>query len=258
MPLKAYENQNFIHSKEARTIRILSEYYHPKVQLDEQNVMDTIVLFGSARIHERSVVEKEIEGLIRNKADEKQINRAKNRLNLCRYYDEARILSKMITEWGREISQTEKRLLVCTGGGPGIMEAGNRGALDAGGVSVALNISLPFEQVPNSYVTNGLCFEFHYFFMRKFWFLNLSKGLIVFPGGFGTMDELFETLTLMQTRKTSEILPIIMYGSDFWKKMIHFDVLIENSLIHEDDLDLLHFVDSPLEAMRVLRKEITF
>ncbi|MCE9498990.1 MAG: TIGR00730 family Rossman fold protein [Leptospira sp.] len=257
MSIKAYENSDFLHSLEARNLRILSEYQYPASEFEKKKVLGTVVMFGSARIHDRVEQELEIKRLRDANASGVTIEYAEKKLKLCRFYDEAVELSRLITLWGQEISKNDnRRLVVCTGGGPGIMEAGNRGASEAGGESVALNISLPFEQVPNSYVTTELSFEFHYFFMRKFWFLNLSKALVVFPGGFGTIDELFETLTLIQTGKTTEKLPVVLYGSGFWKDLINFDLLMDNGLIAPGDMDLMHFVDTPEEAMKILRSHI--
>ena len=256
MGLKAYENKEFIHSPEARTIRILSEYFYPIATFEKNDIHDAVVLYGSARIKDRATVEEQIRQATQEK-DTTRIKHLEKQLELSRYYYEATKLSKLITLWGKEISKMgEKRLVVCTGGGPGIMEAGNKGAIEAEGVSISLNISLPFEQHVNPFATPELSIEFHYFFMRKFWFLNLSRALIAFPGGFGTLDEIFETLTLVQTGKNSERLPIILYGTDFWKKLINFDFLLENGLISAEDLEIIEFADTPEQALAILKKRL--
>lgn len=257
MGIKAYENNEFLHSNEARTIRILSEYYYPISQFEKNDIHDAIVLYGSARLKSRAQAEAILKERIQDNATESEIKFLEKQLELSKYYHEATELAKLITIWGNEISRFgERRLTVCTGGGPGIMEAGSKGALEAGGSSISLNISLPFEQHINPYATPELSIEFHYFFMRKFWFLNLSRALVAFPGGFGTLDEVFETITLIQTGKNSEKLPIILYGTEFWKKLINFDILLENGLISPEDLDLVEFADSPEEAITLLKKAI--
>ncbi|MCW7493856.1 TIGR00730 family Rossman fold protein [Leptospira sp. 2 VSF19] len=240
----AFENQSFLWGNEAGPIRILSEYLHPKAEFQEHGITDTIVVFGSARIP----------------SPESQKKNPPSPLDaFSHYYEEAREFSRLITEWAdvlkREIP--DRNLHICTGGGPGIMEAGNRGAKEAGSKSVALNIVLPHEQQPNPYVNPELTFEFHYFFMRKLWFMKTCRGMIAFPGGFGTFDELFETLTLVQTGKKSRI-PILLYGSKFWSEVINFKKLAEMRLIAEEDLQLFGFADSPVEALRFFQEKIRF
>ena len=231
---KAYKNLDFLASKDARPLRILSEYLHPKLQLEEQKVEDTIVIFGSARAPSPEDLESE-EG------------RGKN-TKLAEYYDLTRELSKKLTEWSMNLEGEVQKYVVCSGGGPGIMIAANRGASDAGGKSMALRISLPFENIPNPYVTPELDFEFHYFFTRKFWFTYPAKALVIMPGGFGTMDEFFEILTLIQTEKITKNLPIVLFGKEFWSKLIDFETLVEFGTIDRKDLDLFFITSSVDDA----------
>jgi hypothetical protein len=230
-PTVAYRNEDFLSSKEARSVRILSEYLHPLSHFRRERIHDTVVFFGSARIEEAGP--------------------------LAHYYADARALARLVTEWSNALTETKRRFVVCTGGGPGIMEAANRGAADAGGKTIGLNIGLPFEQRPNPYISPDLCFEFHYFFMRKFWFAYLAKALVVFPGGFGTLDELTELLTLMQTRKLIKKMVIILYGSSFWNEVIHFDALVKHGVISPEDLQLFQFADTPPDAFALLRDGLT-
>ncbi len=227
----AYKDQAFIDSADARILRILSEYLEPWSHFRREKIRDTVVFFGSARLSEDGP--------------------------MGRYYDEARALARTLTEWSNSLENTTRRFVVTSGGGPGIMEAANRGAHDAGGKTVGLNIGLPFEQWPNPYITPELSFEFHYFFMRKFWFAYLAKALVVFPGGFGTMDELFELLTLAQTRKLMKKIVIVLYGTPFWKEILNFDALVRHGTISKEDLDLFHYADSPDEAFEILRSGLT-
>jgi len=230
-PPLAYKNEEFLNGPDARPLRIISEYLEPLSHFRRQRVRDTVVFFGSARIQEDGP--------------------------LGQYYKDARTLAAMVTTWAKTFRERTYRFVVCSGGGPGIMEAANRGAMDARGKTIGLNIGLPFEQFPNPYITHELNFEFHYFFMRKFWFAYLSKALVVFPGGFGTMDELFEILTLAQTKKLAKKMTIVLYGSAFWKEIINFDALVKYGTISEKDLELLHFADSPEAAMEILRESLT-
>ena len=227
----AYKNPEFLGSRTGRAVRILSEYLHPLRDFRNERVHDTIVFFGSARIAEDGP--------------------------LARYYAEARELARLMTKWSTELENTKRRFVVTTGGGPGIMEAANRGAHDAGGKTVGLNIGLPFEQKPNPYITPDLCFQFHYFFMRKFWFAYLAKALIVFPGGFGTLDELTEILTLMQTQKLVKKMVIILYGKEFWNEILNFDALVKHGMISPEDLDLFQFANDPESAFQILRDGLT-
>ena len=224
----AYLNEKFLNSPDARAIRILAEFLEPLSHFRREKVRDTVVFFGSARILEG-------EG------------------PLARYYDEARVLAKMLTEWADQFTNSTYRFVVCSGGGPGIMEAANRGAYEAKGKTIGLNIGLPFEQFPNPYITPELSFEFHYFFMRKFWFAYLAKALVVFPGGFGTLDEMMEILTLSQTQKLAKKITILLYGSDYWKEVINFEALVKYGMIAPEDLALFQFADDPAGAMDLLK-----
>ena len=233
----AYREEAFLQSPDSRPLRILSEYLWPLAHFHEEKIQDTIVFFGSARIEEQGP--------------------------LSRYYAEARTLARLVTEWAdavatkTTISEPHRRFVVCSGGGPGIMEAANRGAREAGGKTIGLNIGLPFEQRPNPYITPELCFEFHYFFMRKFWFAYLAKALVVFPGGFGTLDELTEILTLAQTKKLESKILIVLYGSDFWREILNFDALVKYGVIAEEDLNLFRFADTPESALDILKDGLT-
>jgi uncharacterized protein (TIGR00730 family) len=228
---KAYKNEAFLDTADARPLRILSEYLEPLSHFRKQRIRDTVVFFGSARLCEDGP--------------------------LGHYYGEARTLARMVTEWSNGLEHPTRRFVVCTGGGPGIMEAANRGAQDANGKTVGLNIGLPFEQWPNPYVTPELSFEFHYFFMRKFWFAYLAKALVVFPGGFGTLDELSELLTLAQTEKLAKKIVIVLYGSSYWKEILNFEALVRHGMIGEEDLRLFHYADDPETAMRILQEGLT-
>jgi uncharacterized protein (TIGR00730 family) len=227
----AYKNEDFLDSADARALRMLSEYLEPYSHFRREKIRDTIVFFGSARLQKDGP--------------------------LGRYYEEARTLGRLVTEWSEQITNSSRRFVVCSGGGPGIMEAANRGAFEAGGKSIGLNIGLPFEQLPNGYISPELCFEFHYFFMRKFWFAYMAKALIVFPGGFGTLDEMMEMLTLVQTRKLAKKIQILLYGSSYWKEIVNFDALVKYGMISPDDLNLFQYVDNPEEAMQVLKEGLT-
>jgi uncharacterized protein (TIGR00730 family) len=228
----AYLDERFLNSPDARAIRILSEFLEPLSHFRREKVRDTVVFFGSARIEE-------------------------NDGPLARYYNDARTLARMLTEWADQFTNSTYRFVVCSGGGPGIMEAANRGAYDAKGKTVGLNIGLPFEQFPNPFITPELSFEFHYFFMRKFWFAYLAKALVVFPGGFGTLDELMEILTLSQTQKLAKKITILLYGSEFWKEIINFDALVKYGMIAPEDLGLFQFADDPETALEILKINLT-
>lgn len=256
-PLKAYKNLDFLNSDPARNIRVLCEMTEPGLRFAKQNVEDTIVLFGSARTKPIVVAEKElaaIKATIKDPenltAEEKRsLQQAEYAIKSAPYYDAAAQLSESLTRWSMSLSKEhQRRFLICSGGGPGIMEAANLGAHNAGGKSVGLGISLPFEQGVNEYIPKELQFEFHYFFVRKYWFVLLAKALVAFPGGFGTMDELFETLTLVQTKKIEEVPPIVLFGSEFWNDVCDFDALVKWGTISPEDVDLFKIVDTVEEA----------
>ncbi len=260
--VKAYENMKFIHSADARPIRLLSEYLEPLYRLRKNRIKDTVVFYGSARLksklearneHKRLKLEQENADDRQGELLAKQLEMAERQVELSRYYEEARQLAHDLTEWSKSLEQS-KRFIVCSGGGPSIMEAANRGAREADGVSIGLNISLPMEQYPNPYITEDLSFEFHYFFMRKFWFVYLAKALVVFPGGFGTLDELFELLTLRQTEKVKKPLCVVVYGSDYWNSIVDFKKMAEWGVISEEDLDLFFRADSVEEAFDFLKQ----
>lgn len=249
----AYENKTFLHSPEARTLRILSEFYEPKARFEKLNVVDTIVFFGSARlVSKRDAIKqlkkfkKDVPATKRNY--KKELKRLETLVKMSDYYEDTVALSKRLTDWSLHLPTDEKRFIVCSGGGPGIMEAANKGAKQAKGVSVGLNISIPFEQFVNKYVDPKLSFEFHYFFMRKFWFMYLAKALVVFPGGFGTLDEMMELLTLVQTDKIKKDMKIIVYDEKYWKSIINFDALIEHGMINSKDMKLLTFCNTVDDA----------
>jgi uncharacterized protein (TIGR00730 family) len=258
----AYEDDEFLHSTDARPIRILAEYLDPLRRFKAHNIQDTVVFFGSARVSSRMLAQRNLTRLLNRtghpKADYKAaLKRRKKALEWSRYYEDARALAKMLTTWSLALDAERHRFVVCSGGGPGIMEAANRGAMEAGGKSIGLNIRLPFEQAPNRYITRDLVFNFHYFFMRKFWFAYLAKALVIFPGGFGTIDEMFEILTLAQTRKLSKKLLVILYGSEYWNDVFHLEPLAEWGAINEEDLKLLCHVDSVPEAFEELKGHLT-
>jgi uncharacterized protein (TIGR00730 family) len=228
--MKTYQDPGFLGGEDARAVRILSEYLAPLAAFREQKVHDTIVFFGSARQGEQGPFAK--------------------------YYADARELARLVTLWSKQVSNGGERFLVCSGGGGGIMEAANRGASDAGGRSIGLNIGLPHEQRPNPFISPALSFEFHYFFMRKLWFTHLARAIVIFPGGFGTLDELFETLTLSQTGKLDRKIFVMLYGSAYWKEIINFDALVRHGMIAPGDAALLRFADDPAEALRLLQEAL--
>lgn len=229
-PGPAYERQSFLESEAARPLRILAEYLEPLARFQQAGVHDTIVFFGSARL----------------KPDGP----------LGRYYEDARELARLITEWSKSLPTHEHRYVICSGGGGGIMEAANRGASEAAGKTIGLNISLPHEQRPNPYITHELLFEFHYFFMRKLWFAHLARALIAFPGGFGTLDELMEILTLVQTHKLSRDIPVVLYGASYWKEIVNFDALRRHGMIDAADLELFQFADEPAAAFAIIKDRL--
>ncbi len=227
----AYENESFLKSSDSRPLRIISEYLEPLSHFRKQHVKDTVVFFGSARVRE--------DGPLGN------------------YYRDAQTIARLVTEWAMQFTKDSYRFVVTSGGGPGIMEAANRGAMEAKGKTIGLNIGLPFEQFPNQFITPDLNFEFHYFFMRKFWFAYLAKALVVFPGGFGTLDELFELLTLVQTKKLAKKISVLLYGKSYWNEIINFDALVRYGMISPEDLNLFTFADTPEDAMQFLTAALT-
>jgi len=258
----AYLNPDFLDSEEARPIRILSEYLEPLGRFKEQRIQDTVVFFGSARVDSRDRAERALQTLRArgvNEIDaqyEAELAKSRKALEWARYYEDARELARLFTAWTLSLQSDNHRFVVTSGGGPGIMEAANRGAREAGGKTIGLNIRLPFEQGANPYITEGLHFEFHYFFMRKFWFAYLSKALVVFPGGFGTLDELFEVLTLVQTDKLSKKIGVVLYGREYWEQVLNLKPMAEWGAIAQKDLELLHYADTPVDAFQHLRDHL--
>jgi len=256
----AYENKKFLDGPDGRLLRILAEYQEPLSKFRRERIQDTIVFFGSARIHSLEDTQAALEQLRAAPDDapdlQQRIRRAESDAAMSRYYEDARRLAFLITKWTQTIAQPRRRFVVCTGGGPGIMEAANRGASEAGGKTVGLNIHLPLEQVPNPYITPELNFEFHYFFMRKLWFAYLAKALVVFPGGFGTFDEMFELLTLSQTRKLNKHISTVVYGKSYWSNVINFQALVDAGTISPEDMHLIHWAETPDEAFAFLRDDL--
>jgi hypothetical protein len=258
----AYLYKEFLESNEARPIRILSEYLEPLRRFREQKIQDTVVFFGSARVDSRERAERALQTLrARGEQDaddhyQIELSKVRRAVEWARYYEEARDLARLLTDWSASLQSENHRFVVTSGGGPGIMEAANRGAREAGGKTIGLNIRLPFEQGANPYITEGLHFEFHYFFMRKFWFAYLAKALVIFPGGFGTCDELFEILTLVQTDKLSKKIGVILYGKDYWDQVLSFKPMAEWGAVAEKDLELLIYADTPADAFERLRSHL--
>lgn len=261
-PLKAYKNLDFLTSANARPIRILSEFSEPHYRFKEHEIDSTIVFFGSARIKPKELAKNEIfkaADLYEKKPtpkNEQKLSAARLQLRLSNYYEDAAEFARLITEWAKIPDSDQQKYYVCSGGGPGIMEAANKGASLAEGKSIGLNISLPHEQEPNPYITETFSFDFHYFFMRKYWFVYLAKALVIFPGGFGTLDELMEVVTLIQTKKIDRPLPIIVFGQDYWREVIDIEAMIRWGTISEEDLKLFHYVNSAEEAFKLLKKKL--
>ena len=253
-PTKAYKDEAFINSPEARPVRILAEYIEPQTRFAENGIQDTILFYGSARIISREEAQEALEAA---KAEGGDIAAAERRLEISNYYEATRELSNRLTQWSKDLrDESGRRFVICTGGGPGIMEAANRGASEAQGENVGLGISLPFEVGNNPWVTRSLSLEFHYFFTRKFWFLYLAKALVLMPGGFGTMDELFEALTLLQTRKMRKKLPIVLFGREFWDKVLNFEAMVEFGTISPEDVELMIKTDSVDEAFKYITDQL--
>ena len=263
-PIKAYKDLNFLNSDGARNIRVLAEMTEPGIRFTEEQVKDTIVLFGSARIVPAEVAEAQLAKVQAEISDQptteekRALHLAQSAVKAAPYYNMAVDLAEELTKWTMSLTpEDQHRFMICSGGGPGIMEAANRGAHKAGGKSIGLGISLPFEQGVNEYVPKNLQFEFHYFFVRKYWFVTMAKALVAFPGGFGTLDELFETLTLVQTGKTAEKPVIVLFGSEFWNSVVNFDSLVEWGTISPEDLDLFTVVDTVEEARDSIIEQLT-
>src|SRR5579872_648989 len=253
----AYENPAFLDSPDGRILRILSEYAEPLARFRREQIQDTVVFFGSARFDSRASSEKKLAALSSSSEAAAHRKRAVAAVDMARYYEDARRLAFLLSEWSIQIPARRRRFVVTTGGGPGIMEAANLGASEAGAKTVGLNIHLPFEQTPNPHITPSLNFEFHYFFMRKFWFAYLAKALVIFPGGFGTFDELFEILTLAQTQKLAKKILVVIYGSEYWNRLINFQLMVDAGTISQEDLDLFKIVDTPEEGFEFLRDGLT-
>src|SRR5437762_3535553 len=273
----AYENPQFLNSPDGRGMRILAEYQEPLARFRRERIQDTVVFFGSARFANMSTARSNLqllekpgsrqpappheqpatlEGALEGRESALKLRRAQAAVEMARYYEEARKLAYMLTKWSMKLPFKRHRFVVTSGGGPGIMEAANLGASEAGGKTIGLNINLPFEQFPNRYITPELNFEFHYFFMRKYWFAYLAKALVIFPGGFGTLDELFEILTLAQTEKLAKKIIVVIYGREYWSKVINLDALVDAGTISPADRDLFCFVDTPEEGFQVLTEAL--
>jgi uncharacterized protein (TIGR00730 family) len=269
----AYENAEFLDSPDGRILRIVAEYNEPQARFRRERIQDTVVFFGSARFNALDVANHQLL-LLGNTgsstpapaeeqpdpnpgATDLQHSRALAAVEMARYYEDARTLGRLMTEWSMTLPGRRHRFVITSGGGPGIMEAANRGAYEAGGKTIGLNIKLPFEQRPNPYITPALNFNFHYFFMRKFWFAYLAKALVVFPGGFGTLDEMFELLTLDQTQKLAKPITVVIYGSSYWKSVVNFEMLADKGAISPKDLELFHFADTPAEAFAILKEGLS-
>lgn len=261
---KAYRNKEFLNSPIARPVRLLTEYFEPLDRLQRLDIKDTVVFFGSARTLPTDVAKKNLKDLIKKNAGIKKpgakilqdIKNAEMDVEMSKYYQDAEELAYRLTKWSKSLRKGNK-FVVTSGGGPGMMEAANRGAQRAKGLSIGFNISLPFEQYPNPYIDEDLNFEFHYFFMRKFWFAYMAKALVIMPGGYGTLDELMEVLTLVQTLKLNKKMTIVIYGEEFWRKVINFEAMAETRMISPEDLNLFKFISNVDDAFEYLKKELT-
>jgi uncharacterized protein (TIGR00730 family) len=262
-PKAPHEDHKFLASTPARPIRIISEYIHPLVQLKKEGIGDSIVMFGSARIESHETASSRLTRLkqlktsnwsaARLKKHRLHLREAKSALEMSTYYEQARQLSHKITTWALSLGPRPRRFVICSGGGPGIMEAANRGAYEAGGKSIGLSIELPHEQFANPYISPELSFNFHYFFMRKLWFAQIAKALIVFPGGFGTLDELWEMMTLSQTGKMPKHTLILIYGRKYWNEVLNLKNMVRWGTISQADFDNLQYADSVDEAFDKVR-----
>jgi uncharacterized protein (TIGR00730 family) len=260
----AYENPRFLHGPDGRPLRIMAEYMEPLSRFRREKVQDTVVFFGSARFADLEQAQSGLKLLekpgslqLAPPEEQEKVKRARAAVDMARYYEDARKLAHLLTTWTKTIPGKRHRFVVTTGGGPGIMEAANRGAQEAGGKTIGLNIALPFEQMPNPYITPELNFEFHYFFMRKLWFAYLAKALVVFPGGFGTLDELFEILTLAQTEKLAKKITVLIYGERYWRKVLNLEALADAGAISPKDVNLFQYVDTPEDAFERLKESLT-
>ena len=259
----AYNNDTFLASPDGRILRVLSEYIEPLARFRREQIQDTVVFFGSARLQSPQTADDKLKNAQKSGSaippaqQAVELKRAEAAIDMARYYEDSRRLAYMLTQWSTQVPAKRHRFVVTTGGGPGIMEAANLGAHEAGGKTIGLNINLPFEQNPNPYITPSLNFEFHYFFMRKFWFAYLAKGLVIFPGGFGTLDELFEILTLAQTEKLAKKIVVVIYGSEYWKKIVNFDAMVDAGVISPEDLSLFKICDTPEESFEFLKEGLT-
>ena len=249
--IKAYKNEAFLNSPEARPLRILAEYLEPEHRFQEFKIRDTIVVFGSARTLSEETAKERLEEARANGGD---VTDAEHKLRMSKYYEASREISFRLTNWSKALPEKGRRFVICSGGGPGVMEAANRGASEARGDNIGLNISLPFEQNDNPYITRKLSFEFHYFFTRKFWFSYLAKAFIVMPGGFGTMDEFFEVMTLVQTFKIKKKLAVVLFGKEYWQSILNFQPMIDAGTISADDIELFHYTDSIDDAYDYITK----
>jgi uncharacterized protein (TIGR00730 family) len=251
---KAYQDTRFLESKDARALRILAEYLEPLSRFKRYGVQDTIVFMGSARLLSREAAEAALAEAERTGSG---VERARGAVAASAYYEAARELAHRLTNWSKKLDREERRFVVCTGGGPGIMEAANRGASEAKGLNVGLTISIPNDEFDNPFVSRELHVHFHYFFMRKFWFVYLAKAVVLFPGGFGTLDEMFEILTLVQTRKMKKRMPIVLFGAKFWDEVVNFDALVKYGTISAEDVELFHRTDSIDEAYEIITRGLT-
>jgi len=252
----AYENPQFLNSPDGRILRIMSEYAEPLARFRREQIQDTVVFFGSARFSSLEDADRAAKS-VPSSADDEARKAVQASVDMARYYEDARRMAFLLSKWAANIPARRKRFVVTTGGGPGIMEAANRGAREAGAKTIGLNIRLPFEQYPNPYITPSLNFDFHYFFMRKFWFAYLAKALVIFPGGFGTMDELFEILTLAQTQKLAKKILVVIYGREYWDRVINFQTFVDAGAISAPDLQLFKIVDTPEEGFEYLKEGLT-